>query len=113
MAGIKLHAAIDVLIQNNRIHNAGRGMWMDWMAQGTRITGNLLYDNSTDDLFVEVDHGPFLVDNNLFLSGLSLRDMSEGGAYVHNLMTGRDSQPAGAHAAPRRITRRTRRRSPA
>jgi hypothetical protein len=89
MAGIKLHAAIDVVIRNNRIHNAGRGLWMDWMAQGTRITGNLLYDNSTDDLFVEVDHGPFLVDNNLFLSGVSLLDMSEGGAYAHNLMTGR------------------------
>jgi hypothetical protein len=78
-----------MLIKNNRIHNAGRGMWMDWMAQGTRITGNLCYDNSTDDLFVEVDHGPFLVDNNLFLSPVSLSDMSEGGAYVHNLMTGK------------------------
>jgi hypothetical protein len=89
MAGIKLHGAIDVVIQGNRIHNAGRGMWMDWMAQGTRITGNLLYDNSTDDLFVEVDHGPFVVDNNLFLSGLSLSDMSEGGAYAYNLMAGR------------------------
>jgi len=89
MGGIKLHAAIDVLIKNNRIHNAGRGMWMDWMAQGTRITGNLCYDNTTDDLFVEVDHGPFLVDNNLLLSPTSLSDMSEGGAYAHNLMTGR------------------------
>ncbi len=89
MAGIKLHGAIDVVIEHNRIHNAGRGMWMDWMAQGTRITGNLLYDNSTDDLFVEVDHGPFVVDNNLFLSPLSLSDMSEGGAYAHNLLTGR------------------------
>ncbi len=89
MAGIKLHAAIDVLIKNNRVHHAGRGLWMDWMAQGTRITGNLLYENSTDDLFVEVDHGPFLVDNNLFLSGVSLSDMSEGGAYVHNLVAGR------------------------
>ena len=88
MGGIKLHAAIDVLIRNNRIHNAGRGLWMDWMAQGTRISGNLLYDNTTDDLFVEVDHGPFLADNNLFLSPVSLNDMSEGGAYVHNLMTG-------------------------
>lgn len=89
MAGIKLHGAIDVVIRNNRIHNAGRGLWMDWMAQGTRITSNLLYDNDTDDLFVEVNHGPFLVDNNLFLSGLSLNDMSQGGAYAHNLMTGR------------------------
>lgn len=89
MAGIKLHGAIDVLIKHNRVHNAGRGMWMDWMAQGTRITGNLCYDNSTDDLFMEVDHGPFLVDNNLFLSGISLLDVSEGGAYAHNLLTGR------------------------
>ena len=101
MAGIKLHGAIDVVIRNNRIHNAGRGMWMDWMAQGTRITGNLVYDNSTDDLFVEVDHGPFLVDNNLFLSGLSLRDVSEGGAYVHNLMAGRIvSQPEPRRSTP-------------
>jgi hypothetical protein len=87
MAGIKIHASIDMLIKNNRLHNTGRAMWMDWMAQGTRITGNLCYDNSTDDLYVEVDHGPYLVDNNLFLSGISLFDMSEGGAYVHNLMT--------------------------
>ena len=94
MGGIKLHAAIDVLIKNNRIHNAGRGLWMDWMAQGTRITGNLCYDNTTDDLFVEVDHGPFLVDNNLFLSPINLRDWSQGGAYAHNLMTGKiDSRP--------------------
>jgi hypothetical protein len=101
MGGIKLHAAIDVVIKHNRIHNAGRGLWMDWMAQGTRITGNLLYDNTTDDLFVEVDHGPFLVDNNLFLSGITLRDVSEGGAYVHNLMTGRIiSQPEPRRSTP-------------
>jgi hypothetical protein len=100
MGGIKIHASIDVLIKHNRIHNAGRGMWMDWMAQGTRIMGNLCYDNSNEDLFVEVDHGPFLVDNNLFLSPASLLDMSEGGAYVHNLMTGQiTSRPE-----PRRVT---------
>jgi len=89
MGGIKIHASIDMLIKNNRIHNTGRGMWMDWMAQGTRLTGNLCYDNTTDDLFVEVNHGPFLVDHNVFLSDLSLRDWSQGGAYAHNLMTGR------------------------
>jgi hypothetical protein len=89
MGGIKLHGAIDVLIEKNRIHNTGRGLWMDWMAQGARISSNLLYDNTTDDLFVEVNHGPFVVDNNLFLSPLSLLDMSEGGAYAHNLFAGR------------------------
>jgi len=87
--GIKIHAAIDVEIRGNRIYKAYRGLWMDWMAQGTRITGNLCYENSAEDLYVEVNHGPFLVDNNLFLSQRSLWDMSEGGAYVHNLMTGK------------------------
>ena len=89
MGGIKLHAAIDAVIKGNRIHNAGRGLWLDWMAQGTRVTGNLLYDNTTDDIFVEVNHGPFLVDNNVLLSSVSLQDWSEGGAYAHNLMAGR------------------------
>jgi len=101
MAGMKLHGAIDVVISNNRIHNAGRGLWLDWMAQGARVTRNLLYDNSTDDLFVEVNHGPFMVDNNLFLSGLSLLDMSQGGAYVHNLFAGRiHSRPEPRRSTP-------------
>jgi hypothetical protein len=101
IAGIKFHGAIDTVIRRNRIHNAGRGLWMDWMAQGTRISGNLLYDNTTEDLFVEVNHGPFLVDNNLFLSPLSLQDWSEGGAYLHNLMTGRTvSRPEPNRSTP-------------
>ena len=89
MGGIKIHASIDMLIKNNRIHNAGRGMWMDWMAQGTRITGNLCYDNTTDDLYCEVDHGPYLIDNNIFLSEIGFKDISTGGALVHNLFTGK------------------------
>jgi len=40
------------------------------------------------DLFVEVNHGPFLVDNNLFLSSTSINDLSQGAAYVHNLIAG-------------------------
>ena len=89
MAGIKIHAAIDTEISHNHIYRTCRGIWLDWMNQGTRVTGNLLHDNNTsEDLFVEVDHGPFLVDNNLFLSKRSLLDMSEGGAYVHNLFAG-------------------------
>jgi len=90
MAGIKIHAAIDTEISHNHIYSTCRGIWLDWMAQGTRVTRNLLHDNyDTQDLFVEVNHGPFLVDNNLFLSPNVLFDMSEGGAYVHNLFTGR------------------------
>lgn len=88
IGGIKIHASIDMLIKNNRLANCGRGLWLDWMAQGARVTGNLFYQNTTDDIFVEVNHGPFLIDNNIFLSKLSLRDWSQGGAYVHNLFAG-------------------------
>ena len=89
VAGLKLLASVDVLIKNNHIYRCGGagGIWLDWMAQGVRVSGNLLHDN-TRDLFMEVDHGPFLIDNNFFLSQISILDWSEGGAYVHNLITG-------------------------
>jgi hypothetical protein len=88
IAAIKIHGPIDVTITNNHLHNAGRGLWMDWMSQGTYIAGNLLYDNDVDDMHIEVNHGPFFVVNNLFLSQVSLRNTSEGGAYAHNLFGG-------------------------
>ncbi len=89
MAGIKFHAAIDTVIRQNRIFRTNMGLWLDWMAQGTRVSRNLFHDNAGQDLFVEVNHGPFVVDNNLFLSPTSILDMSEGGAYVHNLFAGK------------------------
>jgi alpha-N-arabinofuranosidase len=89
MGGIKIHAPIDMLIGNNYVYNCWRGIWLDWMAQGTRVTGNLLHDNiSTQDIFVEVNHGPFLIDNNILLSPNAVRDLSQGGAFVHNLFIG-------------------------
>jgi len=88
MAGIKFHGAIDVTLANNHIHHCNRGLWLDWMAQGTRVTGNLFNDNMVEDVYMEVNHGPYLIDNNIFLSSLSVRDLSEGGAYVHNLFAG-------------------------
>jgi hypothetical protein len=88
IAGIKLHAAIDTILKNNHIHNAFRGMWMDWQAQGTRISQNLFYDNIQEDLFVEVSHGPYIVDNNIFLSTINLKNLSQGGAFVNNLFAG-------------------------
>ncbi len=101
IAGIKLHAAIDVIFRRNHIHNCTMGIWCDWEAQGTRITQNLLHDNQrpafakqleggmmAQDLFVEVSHGPTLIDNNILLSDVSLRMATEGVAMVHNLICG-------------------------
>jgi hypothetical protein len=88
-AGIKFHAPIDSIIARNEIHDTFRAIWMDWMTQGTRITQNLCYNNKSEDLFMEVNHGPFVVDNNLFLSEVSLVNWSEWGAYLHNLFGGK------------------------
>ena len=101
IAGIKMHAAIDVIMRRNHIHHCTMGIWCDWEAQGTRITGNLLHDNqkpdfakslpggmTSQDIFVEVSHGPTLIDHNLLLSDVSLRIATEGVAMVHNLICG-------------------------
>ncbi len=96
MAGIKFHAPTDMLIKNNRIHHTSRGIWLDWMTQGTRVSANLLYENGRQDLYIEVNHGPYIVDNNIFLTPYSLKDRSQGGSYLHNLFAGKiDSRPDG------------------
>lgn len=87
LAGIKLHAAVDVLISHNHIYRTEGGIWLDWMAQGTRVTKNFLHDNTVQDFSLEVNHGPVLVDNNLFLSEeLAQVKLSQGIAFVHNLI---------------------------
>lgn len=93
IAGIKFHAAIDTYIHNNYIHDCGMfGIWLDWQTQGVRVSRNILHRNGGSqkfcDLFVEVSHGPYLVDNNIFASDRNLDIASQGGAYVHNLLFG-------------------------
>ncbi|MGI6106981.1 MAG: right-handed parallel beta-helix repeat-containing protein [Lachnospiraceae bacterium] len=104
IGGIKMHAAIDVIIRGNHIHNCTRGLWLDWQAQGTRVTRNLFHDNTlpampenpepdemagaAEDIFVEVSHGPTLIDNNLLLSDCAFKAATQGFALVHNLIAG-------------------------
>ena len=100
-AGIKLHAGIDVTIRRNHIHNCIMGIWLDWEAQGARISQNLMHDNCrpegreqargamfSTDIFIEVGHGPTLIDNNILMSPVSITIPSEGIACVHNLVLG-------------------------
>jgi len=42
----------------------------------------------SQDIFVEVSHGPTLIDNNILLSDVSLRFATQGVAMVHNLICG-------------------------
>lgn len=87
IAGIKLHAALDTQIHHNHIHDCTMGTWLDWQAQGIRLYSNV-YHHNTSDLWIEVTHGPHLVDNNIFGSKQSFLNASQGGAYVHNLFLG-------------------------
>lgn len=91
MAGIKFHGAIDVVVSHNHIYRCGlvAGLWLDWMAQGAQVTGNLFHDNSSQDIFFEMQHGPILVANNLFLSQRRSFELnSQGVAFAHNLIAG-------------------------
>lgn len=101
IGGIKMHAAIDVIYRRNHIHHCTRGLWLDWQAQGTRVTQNIFHDNTPpvgtelaiglslgEDIFVEVSHGPTLIDNNLLLSNCAGRISTQGIAFVHNIIAG-------------------------
>ena len=101
IGGIKMHAAIDCIYRRNHIHHCTRGIWLDWQAQGTRVTQNFFHDNIpprnsdrdiiaevAEDLFIEVSHGPTLVDNNIFLSPRALKLATQGVALVHNIVAG-------------------------
>lgn len=103
IGGIKMHAAIDVIIRRNHFHHCTRGLWLDWQAQGTRVTQNIFHHNALpfdhlmceegmtgigEDIFVEVSHGPTLIDHNLLLSERSAKLPTQGVALVHNLIAG-------------------------
>lgn len=90
-AGIKFHFSTDVIIRKNHIYRAYWGLWLDWGNQGSMVDGNLFHDNRTDDLFLEVCHGPLTISNNILLSGNSINLKSQGVALVHNLITSRIS----------------------
>ena len=87
IGGIKLHAAVDTLLHNNYIHHCEMGLWLDWQAQGTRVTKNVFHDNDRD-LMIEVTHGPCLVDGNILASPYFFENAAQGTALVHNLICG-------------------------
>ena len=89
-AAIKFHNSVDTVIRGNLIRGvhhqeqAAYGIWMDYGNQGTRITGNVIYDTETESIFLEMNHGPTLVDNNVLIGG-GLWGDSENNVFAHNL----------------------------
>lgn len=95
-AGIKIHSPVEITVRDNivrRVHSRrvpGRNndfvaIWIDWAGQGTRVTGNVVYDNDPDTwaLYLQNNHGsPILVDHNIF-SG-TIASNSSGCVFAHN-----------------------------
>ncbi len=89
-AAVKFHNSVDTVISGNLIRGVYHqkegafGIWMDYGNQGTRITRNIIYRTEAATLFLEMDHGPTLVDNNI-LVGEPVRSNSEATVFAHNL----------------------------
>jgi len=89
-AAIKFHNSVDTVISNNLIRGVYHqqqgafGIWIDYANQGIRITGNVIYDTQAATVFLEMNHGPTLVDNNILI-GQKVRSNSEATVFAHNL----------------------------
>jgi hypothetical protein len=89
-AAIKFHNSVDTVISGNLIRGVyyqkegAFGIWMDFGNQGTRITRNIIYQTQAATIFLEMDHGPTLVDNNVLI-GQPVRSNSEATVFAHNL----------------------------
>lgn len=101
VAAIKFHAAIDVQIHDNYIHDCGgaSAIWLDWQAQGVRLSKNLMCENNGlhGDLYIEVNHGPYMIDNNVFASEKNITNCSQGGAFIHNIFFGTNNKTPCLH----------------
>ena len=89
-AAIKFHNSVDTVISDNLIRGVYRqeqgafGIWIDFGNQGIRIARNIIYNTEAATVFLEMNHGPILVDNNILI-GKSIRSNSEATVFAHNL----------------------------
>jgi alpha-N-arabinofuranosidase len=89
-AAIKFHNSVDTVISGNLIsgvfhqQQGAFGIWIDYANQGVRITGNVIYDTQAATVFLEMNHGPTLVDNNILI-GEKVQSNSEATVFAHNL----------------------------
>lgn len=89
-AAIKFHQSVDTVISDNLIRGVYHqqqgafGIWIDFGNQGIRISRNIIYDTEAATVFLEMNHGPILVDNNVLI-GQPVRSNSEATVFAHNL----------------------------
>jgi parallel beta-helix repeat protein len=87
--GIKLLSGVDVVIRNNLIRGVsgqwGYGIWLDFSCQGFRVTGNVILNTQNAGIFLERNHGPILVDNNVMIEEVIRTEATSAMVVVHNL----------------------------
>ncbi len=92
-AAIKILLGSDVIISHNHIFGIqgvnlrARGIWLDNGCQNARVTGNVVYDLAdvgAEGLKTEVNHGPIMVDNNVFVRSKFIEE-GNGTLVAHNL----------------------------
>ena len=89
-AAIKFHNSVDTVIRDNLIRGVYHqrqgafGIWIDFGNQGVRISRNIIYDTQAATVFLEMNHGPILVDNNVLI-GQDVKSNSEATVFAHNL----------------------------
>jgi len=89
-AAIKFHNSVDTVISGNLIRGVFHqqqgafGIWIDFGNQGIRITRNVIYNTQAATVFLEMNHGPTVVDNNVLI-GQDVRSNSEATVFAHNL----------------------------
>lgn len=85
IGAIKLHFFIDGLIEGNLIRdNHACGVWLDNVYHRARITKNTVVGNQGSGVFVELGHGPLLIDHNVITLTRPLANQPGDGIYSHD-----------------------------
>ncbi len=90
-AAIKLHGAVDVMIEGNlirRVYKAEEGgaygIWLDMSNQSIRLSRNIIYETEEYAVYLEMNAGPILMDNNVIFGPVRYRG-SQAVVSAHNI----------------------------
>ncbi len=111
-AGIKLHTTRNSIIRRNVFLRTayGSSLWLDGYIFNTRVTRNVFYDTSSPlfgHVFLEINDGPNLVDNNIMMKstahGYYQHDVGHT-VLIQNLISeGKDCAVHLRHGDPARV----------
>ncbi|MBD3419824.1 MAG: hypothetical protein GF398_06890 [Chitinivibrionales bacterium] len=86
-AAIKLHHFNDGLIEGNLIRNNGvAGIWLDNRWSHSRVTRNVILNNTGAGIFIELGRGPLLIDHNVIATTRAGANLAGDGIYSHDAL---------------------------